>query len=146
MHDLASAKVGMLTCVGVDPRNPAMKRLEQMGICENARFELASTGNPMIVRIGHTFIGVSKQLAKWIDVEPADCPQPVKLIRLSRGVEAGSSCGGTPFQTREMLLLDNRHDRLPSGLVPGSTILENSTGSSGPAAELQLASPETVDC
>ncbi len=41
-----------------------------MGICEGRVIELVSPGDPMVLRIGATRVGLSRQLARQVAINP----------------------------------------------------------------------------
>ena len=47
-------------------------RLKRLGICEGRIIELIGRGDPMVLRIGDSRIGLSKRLAQAVEVVPAD--------------------------------------------------------------------------
>jgi Fe2+ transport system protein FeoA len=44
-------------------------RLKRLGICESRELELIGRGDPMVVRIGESRVGVSRQLAQLVFIE-----------------------------------------------------------------------------
>lgn len=68
---LSEVGLGRWTCIGLQEDQPGMLRLQQLGICEDRTIEVVAVGNPMIVRVERTEIGVSRQLAQCVTV--AEC-------------------------------------------------------------------------
>ncbi len=68
MEKLSEAEVGELTCLGFHGSQNGLERIQQLGLCQHRRFHLIARGNPMIVRVGDTQIGVSRRLADLIHV------------------------------------------------------------------------------
>jgi Fe2+ transport system protein FeoA len=44
-------------------------RLKRLGICEGRVLELIGRGDPMVLRIGESRVGVSRQLARLVFIE-----------------------------------------------------------------------------
>ncbi len=56
----------------IEDRGEETIRLKRLGICENRRLEVLQTGDPMIIRVVGSRIGVSRSLARSIQVTSAD--------------------------------------------------------------------------
>ncbi|KAA5538549.1 ferrous iron transport protein A [Roseiconus nitratireducens] len=54
-----------VTAVGIDSI-----RLRRLGICPGRLVELVGRGDPMILNVSGTRIGLSRQLASFVQVEP----------------------------------------------------------------------------
>ena len=69
MIRLSEATSGSYLCVSMEESLPGMLRLQQLGLCADRKLELLAAGNPLIVLVGATKIGVSRQLADHIIVK-----------------------------------------------------------------------------
>ncbi len=61
----------------VEAEDDDMRRLMTLGICAGRRLELIQRGDPMILRVFGTRLGVSRRLAARVLVTPCDqitCP------------------------------------------------------------------------
>lgn len=58
------------TVAGVRAEDVDAARLKSMGICIGRRIELVKAGDPLIVRILGTRVGLSARLAAAVDVQP----------------------------------------------------------------------------
>ncbi len=61
----------------VEAEDDDMRRLMTLGICAGRRLELIQRGDPMILRVFGTRLGVSRRLAKRVLVQACDhiaCP------------------------------------------------------------------------
>jgi len=58
----------------VDAADDDLQRLQAMGVCEGRRVEVVKHGDPLILRVFGSRLGVSARLATMILVEP--CPDP----------------------------------------------------------------------
>ena len=56
----------------IEDRGEETIRLKRLGICENRRIDVLQTGDPMIVRVVGSRIGVSRSLARSIQVTSAE--------------------------------------------------------------------------
>ena len=65
-YRLANANPGRYRCIELDEGAPGVLRLQQLGLCQDRELEVVACGNPMVVRVAHTEIGISKQLAETI--------------------------------------------------------------------------------
>ncbi|MGB7345177.1 MAG: FeoA family protein [Pirellulaceae bacterium] len=65
---LSSAQVGNFVCVGVDADGQSQTRMKSLGICEGRTLELISVGDPMIVRVSGSRVGLSRALASYVSV------------------------------------------------------------------------------
>lgn len=65
---LGSMEVAIVVEVEADEVDAA--RLKALGICQGRRIQLVKTGDPLIVRVLGTRVGVSARLAHGITVEP----------------------------------------------------------------------------
>ena len=67
---LAQAQPGRYRCENVHATGQNAVRLKRLGICQGRMVELLGQGDPMILRIGDSRIGLSRQLADLVTVEP----------------------------------------------------------------------------
>ena len=58
-------------CVRVDAGGENAIRLKRLGICESRPLELVFAGDPMVIRVCGSNIGLSRQLAALVFVEPS---------------------------------------------------------------------------
>lgn len=56
----------------VEADNDDMRRLMTLGICAGRRIELIQRGDPMILRVFNSRLGVSRRLARRVLVQPCD--------------------------------------------------------------------------
>lgn len=66
---LAAVAPGRFLCARLDPVAGA-ERMKSLGICVGRPLELLSSGDPMILRVCGTSIGLSRQLAAAVRVTP----------------------------------------------------------------------------
>ncbi|WP_253154936.1 FeoA family protein [Stieleria tagensis] len=66
---LADANAGRFRCEQVLAAGLDAVRLKRLGICAGRELELIGRGDPMVVRIGESRIGLSRQLASLVTVE-----------------------------------------------------------------------------
>lgn len=71
LQNLATVDVGSYECVEMTVDGDAAVRMKQLGLCTGRKFYLLAAGDPMILRLGETEIGLSRELARRIDVRPA---------------------------------------------------------------------------
>ena len=72
---LANALPGEYQCESVWATGQNAIRLKRLGICEGRWIEIVGRGDPMILRIGDSRIGLSRQLASFVTVhENASSP------------------------------------------------------------------------
>ncbi len=75
MIPLSQMSQGRAICRQVEGDGPLASRLKRLGICEGRPLEVVQAGDPMILRVIGTNIGLSKQLAELVTVEiPASVP------------------------------------------------------------------------
>jgi Fe2+ transport system protein FeoA len=55
----------------VEGDGPEVTRLKRLGVCGGRRLEIVHAGDPMILRVAGTQIGLSRQLARSVYVAPA---------------------------------------------------------------------------
>ena len=55
----------------IEDRGEETIRLKRLGICQNRRLQVLNTGDPMIVRVVGTRVGISRQLAGHVAVSAA---------------------------------------------------------------------------
>ncbi|MCC9599917.1 ferrous iron transport protein A [Stieleria sp. JC731] len=69
---LAAASKGVYQCVEVDASGQNAIRLKRLGICTGRVLELVGQGDPMVLQLGNSRIGLSRQLASLISVSPVE--------------------------------------------------------------------------
>ncbi len=72
---LSEAGPGRYRCDRIEAVGQNAIRLKRLGICDGREFELIGHGDPMVLRIGESRIGLSRQLARTVSVsccEPAE--------------------------------------------------------------------------
>jgi Fe2+ transport system protein FeoA len=67
---LASSLPGQFLCTAIGDSALSPARMKSLGICAGRPLELISTGDPMIVRVCGTNVGLSRQLAAAVTVTP----------------------------------------------------------------------------
>lgn len=65
---LSEAAPGHYRCDGIDAVGQDAIRLKRLGICEGRSLHLVGRGDPMVLRIGESQIGLSRQLACAVQV------------------------------------------------------------------------------
>ena len=75
---LSLAPVGEFICTDIDVDDQSHTRMKSLGICTGRELELVSSGDPMIVRVGNSRIGLSRALAASVSVCQSDAPTRVK--------------------------------------------------------------------
>ncbi|MCH2201482.1 MAG: ferrous iron transport protein A [Fuerstiella sp.] len=60
---------GTVRCVDVECEGEAMIRLKRMGICGERMIEVIQPGDPMVVRVVGSRLGLSRRLAASVVVE-----------------------------------------------------------------------------
>lgn len=69
---MGQMQVGVVVDVQADDVDAA--RLKALGICQGRRIQLVKSGDPLILRVLGTRVGLSARLARGITVEPcANC-------------------------------------------------------------------------
>ena len=74
-NKLSDASVGRFVCCHVEETGNPGTRMKSLGICAGRPLELVSKGDPLIVRVGNSRIGLSRALAQLVlvsepNVEP----------------------------------------------------------------------------
>ncbi|MCD0460310.1 FeoA family protein [Roseiconus lacunae] len=69
---LSVVNKGLYQCIEVDASGQNATRLKRLGICSGRVLELVGDGDPMVLQIGNTRIGLSRQLASLISVGPVE--------------------------------------------------------------------------
>jgi len=90
MTPLSSTSHGMVVCSRVEGEGPEITRLKRMGVCSGRPLEVIRAGDPMILRVAGTRIGVSKLLARAVFVEPA------VMVGADRDADDGDRENGQP--------------------------------------------------
>jgi len=67
---LSESPKGAYRCGRVRAQGVEALRIKRMGLCEGIRVEVLGTGDPMIVRVGDSRLGLSRFLARKIEVLP----------------------------------------------------------------------------
>lgn len=70
MTPLSSTMRGSVICLHVEGDGPEVTRLKRMGVCGGRRLEIVQSGDPMILQVAGTRIGLSRKLAGAVIVEP----------------------------------------------------------------------------
>lgn len=65
---LSDVSTGEFVCCGIEESDNSHTRMKSLGICEGRALELVSTGDPLIVRVGGSRIGLSRVLAQSVSV------------------------------------------------------------------------------
>ncbi len=66
---LAEIQTGRVRCGKLDACGEIAIRLKRLGICVGREFELVGAGDPMVLRIGESQVGISRHLAKLVFVD-----------------------------------------------------------------------------
>ncbi len=90
MKPLSSTSQGTVVCSRVEGDGPEVTRLKRMGVCRGRTMEVVRAGDPMILCVAGTRIGVSKMLARAVFVEPAE------LVGARRDAAHGNHTNGQP--------------------------------------------------
>ncbi len=67
---LASVLPGSFICTAIDDSSLSPARMKSLGICVGRPLELLSVGDPMILRVCGSSVGLSRQLAAAVTVAP----------------------------------------------------------------------------
>ena len=65
---LSDASAGTYSCVRLDASGDDSIRMKRLGICEKRSLEIVNCGDPMIVKVCGSQIGISRQLAGLVTV------------------------------------------------------------------------------
>lgn len=65
---LGPKQVGLIRAVTAEPDDAA--RLKALGLCIGRRVQLVKAGDPLILRLFHSHLGLSVLLARQIQVQP----------------------------------------------------------------------------
>lgn len=76
---LAAVPPGRFMCLAVDPAI-GTERMKSLGICVGRPLELLSTGDPMILRVCGSSIGLSRRLAAAVRVAPLSEPAAIAAV------------------------------------------------------------------
>ncbi|QDV46225.1 FeoA domain protein [Stieleria neptunia] len=68
---LAEIQPGRYVCREIHAAGQDAVRLKRLGVCQGRMIELVGRGDPMILKIGASRVGLSRQLAKVVLVDPA---------------------------------------------------------------------------
>jgi len=66
---LAHARSGRYRCEKMRASGQNAVRLKRLGVCEGRVIELVGQGDPMVLRLGESRVGLSRQLAALVFVE-----------------------------------------------------------------------------
>ena len=69
---LATSDTGLYRCGRIDAEGVEAQRIKRMGLCEGLPVEILGTGDPMIVRVGRSRLGLSRFIAQKIEVLSLD--------------------------------------------------------------------------
>ena len=85
-HLSAVSGPGAFRCREVKDQGESSVRLKRFGICEGREIEVVQAGNPMVLRVCGTCVGMSRELSELVVVEESahECVSSV-----SEGVSAG---------------------------------------------------------
>ncbi|NND98202.1 MAG: ferrous iron transport protein A [Pirellulaceae bacterium] len=75
---LSTAELGDFVCIDVDSNNPSHTRMKSLGICPGRELELVANGDPMIVRVFGSQIGLSRRLAEAVSVSKSSVARKAK--------------------------------------------------------------------
>jgi Fe2+ transport system protein FeoA len=67
---LSSVSPGHYVCAGIDDSAMSPARMKSLGVCVGRPLELVSSGDPMIIRVCGSSVGISRQLAAAVSVVP----------------------------------------------------------------------------
>lgn len=69
MTPLSSISNGDVRCLSIEGDGPEVVRLKRLGICSGHRIRVVQAGDPMILEVIGSRIGLSRQLARQVMVE-----------------------------------------------------------------------------
>lgn len=69
---MTSFRPGTMQCLELHAEGLDAVRLKRLGICQGRLLELIGPGDPMILRIGTSQIGLSRRLASLVLVQPVE--------------------------------------------------------------------------
>lgn len=72
LNQLQAGAMAIVARIETDESDAA--RIKRMGICEGRRIQLVKAGDPMIIRVVGTRVGLSARLAPGILVHPCQPP------------------------------------------------------------------------
>jgi Fe2+ transport system protein FeoA len=61
---------GLFRVLHMEGEGAEVTRLKRLGVCENQILEIINTGNPLIVCVAGTRLGISRSLTHCISVQP----------------------------------------------------------------------------
>jgi Fe2+ transport system protein FeoA len=70
MNQLSSITQGSVRITSIDGEGAEVIRLKRLGLCDGGRITIVSAGDPMILDVVGTRIGLSRKLAGRIMVDP----------------------------------------------------------------------------
>lgn len=65
---LSDVRPGRFRCEAIQATGQDEIRLKRLGLCEGRVFDLVGRGDPMVLRIGESRVGLSRQLARAVSV------------------------------------------------------------------------------
>ena len=74
MTPLPKLGASHVVCISVEGPERDASRIKRLGICKGQRIEVESFGDPMILNVVGTRIGISRRLAENIWVDEAKAP------------------------------------------------------------------------
>ena len=69
---LSTFRSGQVVCESLTGEGPEVVRLKRMGICSGRRIDVIQTGDPMILGVVGTRLGISRKLASRVLVSSAE--------------------------------------------------------------------------
>ena len=69
---LSTFRSGQVVCDSLSGEGPEVVRLKRMGICSGRRIDVIQTGDPMILGVVGTRLGISRKLASRVLVSSAE--------------------------------------------------------------------------
>ena len=69
---LSTFRSGQVVCESLTGEGPEVVRLKRMGICSGRRIDVIQTGDPMILGVVGTRLGISRKLASRVLVSLAE--------------------------------------------------------------------------
>lgn len=67
-QSLATVATGRFRCQRINADGVEALRIKRMGLCEGLIVEVLGTGDPLIVGVGHSRLGLSRFIARKIEV------------------------------------------------------------------------------
>ncbi|MCA9073559.1 MAG: ferrous iron transport protein A [Planctomycetaceae bacterium] len=70
MTRLSDNPAGKLRCLSIDGEGAEVVRLKRLGICAGQHIRIVQAGDPMILEVVGSRVGLSRRLASRVTVEP----------------------------------------------------------------------------